>query len=487
MSYTRKVAYNTAAQFIGKIVGLAIALVTTAILFRFLGVEGVGKYTTAFSFVAFFTLFSDVGLNWTLLRELSINEDKDKIFKNIFTLRFFLGIIVYAFAAATIWLFNYPPDVKLAVGVLSGAIFFQSLVSAGVQVYLNFYRMDIAVLAEVAGKALILLGVYIVSIKGGSLSMVMFAYGLGCLLNFIIIWVFAGKFVKTGFSFDFAYWKKALRMAIPIGITLVFGFIYYKVDSIMLSLMKSMTDVGIYGAAYKILEVLQMFPSLFLGASFSLVTQYVNNRDERIHSAFQKEFDFLTLIGVPIVIGTFILARQIIAFIGGPEGFTTSSTVSVFGIAATSVTSLRILIFSVGFNFITLLYSFMIVSLGKQKQMIWPTLIFAFFNIGLNLLLIPKYSYIGASFATLLTEAFVLLVSRYIVNKNIPLKVSFSKSYRIILIGLLMGISTYVFVHAGIGLILNLALSTIIYILLAILFQVVPQDMLKSVLKLKSN
>lgn len=487
MSYTRKVAYNTAAQFIGKVAGLAIALVTTAILFRFLGVEGVGKYTTAFSFVSFFTLFSDIGLNWTLLRELSISEDKDKIFKNIFTLRFILGIFVYALAAAVIWLFNYPVDVKIAVGVLSGAIFFQSLVSAGVQVYLNFYRMDIAVLAEVAGKAVILLGVYLVSIYHGSLSMVMLAYGVGCLINFIIIWVYAGKFVRTGLAFDFIYWKKALWLAIPIGITLVFNFIYYKVDSIMLSLMKSMTDVGIYGAAYKILEVLQMFPSLFLGASFSLVTQYVNSKDERIHSAFQKEFDFLTLIGVPIVIGTFVLAHQIIAFIGGQEGFTTSSTVSIFGIAATSVTSLRILIFSVGLNFITLLYSFMIVSLGKQKQMIWPTIIFAAFNVGLNLFLIPKYSYIGASFATLLTEAFVMLVSRYIVNKNVALKINFNKSFRIIIVGILMGAATYVFAYVGIGLILNLALSAVIYALLAVSFQVVPKDMLKSMFKLKSN
>jgi len=487
MSHTRKVAFSTAAQFIGKIIGLAISLTTIAILFRFLGVEGVGKYTTAFSYVAFFTLFADIGLGWTMLRELSIGQDKSKVFKNIFTFRMLLGIVVFTIASLAVWLFRYPVDVKMAVAVLSVAFFFQSLVSVAVQVYLNAYRMDIAVIAELGGKALILLGVYLLSIKGGSLSMVMLAYTLGCLLNFLLVWIFASKFVKVGLAFDMIYWKKVFRQAFPIGITLVFGFVYYKVDSIMLSLMKDMTDVGIYGTAYKILEVLQVFPALFLGASFSLVTRYVTTKDERAHSAFQKEFDFLALLGVPIVVGTIVLSEQIISFIAGSGGdFIHASTISIAGNPITAVTCLRILIFSVGVNFITSLYNFMIVSLGKQKEMIWPTVGFALFNIALNLYLIPKYSYFGAAFSTLFTEILVLSISRYIVNKHIPLKLYFNNLFKIILCGILMGAATYLLRYLGLELLVNLLISVVIYAVLAIAFQVIPKDMLKSLIKIKN-
>ncbi|MFH1909704.1 MAG: flippase [bacterium] len=484
MSYTRKVAFNTIAQFAGKIIGIGIALVTIGILFRFLGVEGAGKYTTVFAFTSFFALFADIGLGWTMLRELSVEKDQNKVFQNIFTMRLILGIFIYAVAALVIWLFAYTPDVKMSVGILSIAWFFQSLTSNAVQIYLNKYRMDIAVLAEVVGKACILLVVYLISIHGGSLMSVMGAYLAGCFVNFVIVWSLAGKFVKTGLAFDFVYWRYALRQALPIGITLVFGYVYYKVDSLMLSWIQGMTDVGIYGAPYKLLEVLQMFPALFLGSAFSLVTRYVANKDERLNSAFQKQFDFLSLIAVPIVIGTFILALPIITFITGSGGeFTTSSTVTLFGREMTSITCLKILIFSVGVNFFSTLYNFMIVSLGKQKQMILPTICFALINIILNLILIPRYSYIGASVSTLFTEALVLIATYYVSRRNIILPLRFNVFGKVLLSGIVMGLSCWgVYYYSG-GLILTLLVAIVVYAIMVTVLKALPINTLKNIFK----
>ena len=61
MTYTRKVAYNTLAQMVGRIVLIATSLVIVGILTRHLGVENFGRYTTAFAFVAFFGIFGDLG------------------------------------------------------------------------------------------------------------------------------------------------------------------------------------------------------------------------------------------------------------------------------------------------------------------------------------------------------------------------------------------------------------------------------------------
>ncbi len=489
MSYTKKVAFSTAAQFIGKMIGISISLVTIGILFRFLGVEGAGKYTTTFAFTSFFSLFADMGLGWTMLRELSIKETKEektKVFRNILSIRLILGILVFAIASALVWLFKYPADVKMAVGILSIAWFFQSLTSNIVQLYLNNYRMDIAVSAEIVGKALILLVVYLASTHNGDLNSVMLAYLLGCFVNFVILWGFAGKFVKPGLSYDKVYWKYAFRQAIPIGITLVFGYIYYKVDSLMLSLMKGMTDVGIYGAPYKLLEVLQMFPALFLGASFSLVTQYVTKKDERVHSAFQKEFDFLSLIAMPIVAGTFVLAMPIIKFVTGSGGeFTNASTLTLFGHSMTAVTCLKILIFSVGVNFFSNLYGFMLVSLGKQKQMLWPTAGFALFNVLLNLILIPRYSYIGASFATLLTEIIVVIATYLVMRKNIVLPLRLNDFFKVVFSALVMGVVSYYFYHLTGGLFITIIVAVLVYATLVIAFGVVPQDLIKKVIKLR--
>jgi len=487
MSYTKKVALNTAAQFVGKIVGIAISLATIGLLFRFLGVEGAGKYTTAFAYSSFFSLFADIGLGWTLLRELATKktkEEKSKAFKNIFTLRLVIGIFVFTSASSIVWLLHYPPDVKMAVVILSIAWLFQSLTSSVVQIYLNFYRMDIAVLAEIIGKACILLVVYGVSRAGGTLVGVMFAYLVGNFVNFAIVFLMGAKFIETGLAFDKKYWRFAMRQALPIGLTLVFGYVYYKVDSLMLSFLKGMTDVGIYGAPYRLLEVLQIIPAIFLGSSFSLITRYATDKDDRLNSAFQKQFNFLSLLAMPIVVGTFVLALPIIRFVTGSGGeFTTTSTVSIFGRSMTSVACLKILIFSVGVNFFSTLYNFMIVSLGKQRQMIWPTIGFAAFNLVLNFILIPRYSYIGASISTVLTEIIVLVVTYLITKKSIVLALRFDQFFKTMFASLLMGVATklaYGYTH---NLFISIFAALIVYSILVLSMKVVPIDMLKKGLK----
>jgi O-antigen/teichoic acid export membrane protein len=484
MSYTKKVAYNTLAQMIGKVVGVAVSIATVAALFRYFGIEGVGKYTTVFAFVAFFSIFADFGLQWTLLRELSVNSDKNKVFRNIFAFRLFIALLVHALAFGVVWFFNYPLDVKYGVGIITFAWFFTTMNSTLVGVFLNSYRLDISVSTDIVGRiAILLLTLYLISIKSG-FSVILAATLAGNALNFLLNLIFVRRYIKLGMEFDFKYWPHIFSQALPIGIVLIFHFIYFRIDSLMLSLMKGMADVGIYGTAYKLLEVLETVPSMFLGAAFPLVTRYVVKKDERMHSAFQKQFDFLFLIAVPIVGGTYVLASPIINFLGGRGGeFTSASTVSVLGNPSTAVTCLRILIFAVGVSFFSNLYTYLIVSLGRQKNMVWPTIGFAVFNVVLNLIVIPRFSYVGASFSTLLTEFVVVAVSYFVAMKFLPLKVSLANSGKILIAGLIMTFFALYFNSVGTNLFVNIAMSAALYTGLIFLFKAVPMELVRSIIK----
>lgn len=485
MSYTKKVAFSTASQMIGKLVGLGISLATIAILFRYFGVEGMGKYTTVFAFAGFFSIFADFGLQWTLLRELSITDDKQKAFSNIFAFRLVLAFLVHTLCFAAVWLFNYPIDVKIGVGIISLSWFFTTINSTLVAVFLNNFRVDITVSAEVVGRAVVLLAAYFLTKAQMPLNIVLIGYVGANLVNFLINSYFIRRFIKFKLAFDLKYWRYAVKQAIPIGIVLVFGFVYYKIDSLMLSLMKGMVDVGIYGTAYKLLEVLQIIPSMFLGAAFPIVTKYVATNDKRLPTAFQKQFDFLLLLAFPIVFAVFVLAVPIINFIGGSKGleFTTASTISIWGQNITSVTCLRILIFSVGVNFITNLYNYFIVSLGKQKWMVLPTIGFAILNVMLNLVLIPKYSYLGAAFATLTTELVVAIVYINISSKLHALPIKFLNSIKILFSAILMSVIMYFLNSIGVNLFINLIVGVLIYLIMTVMLRAVPLDMIKSFAK----
>jgi len=470
MNYTRKVAFNTLVQMLGKLVGTAVAMGTVALLFRYLGVNGVGKYTTIFAFVASFSILADFGLQWTLIRELSIQKNTDKVFSNIFALRLILAIIIHLLTFAVVWLFKYPLDVKYGVGVITCAYFFTTLNMVPVGVFLSKYRLDISVATEVVGRILVFILVWIFTRNNYPLTVVLSAYLFGGVLNYFLNLTFVKRFVRIRLAFDYQYWKKVFYQAVPIGIVLVFGLIYFKIDSIMLSLMKDMNDVGIYGTAYKLLEVLETIPAMFLGAAFPLITKYAVSKDERVRPAFQKQFDFLSLMALPVVSGVFVLSGSIISFISGSRGgeFINASTISVMGSPATSVTCLKILIFVVGINFFTSLYSYLVVSIGEQKRMIVPMILFALLNIVMNLILIPKYSYIGASVATIMTEVVVLAVYIRLSARLVKLPINFGTFLRLILCAGFMGLAVYFFEKIGVNLFVNIALGAMVYGVLAV-------------------
>lgn len=481
MSYSKKIAFSTVSQFIGKILSTAISLVTFATLYRALGVEGIGKYTTVFAYVAFFAVFADFGLQWFLIRELSVTpKEKDKIFQNVLAFRTLLALAVFLIAFLIVWLFHYPVDVKWAVGLISLGWFFTMLNSAYVAVYLNNYRMDIATISDVIGRLLTMALVILIARSGYGFIYLMSAYLAGNLINLIISRSFVHPYIKVGYKFDFNYWRYTTSQSFAIGIVLVFGFIYYKIDSLMLSWMKDMTDVGIYGSAYKLLEVLVTLPSMFLGAAFPLITKYIAEKDSRITGAFQKQFDILAILAFPLVAGTLVLADKIIIFIAGARGneFISAVTVYFAGRPINSAVVLQVLIFAVGCHFFSGLYNYMLISLGKQKSMIWPTISFAVFNILINLLLIPYFSYLGAAVSTVVTELIVLISYKSIVDKNIKLPLDLRNAFKVLIASVLMFFILHFLVNR-LTILPLIAIGMLSYLSFVIIFKALPKGIIK--------
>src|SRR3990167_3589755 len=137
-----------------------------------------------------------------------------------------------------------------------------------------------------------------------------------------------------------------------------------------------------------------------MGNVFPVVTHYIYSKDSRLQSAFQKAFDFLVICALPIVVGIIFTAPKVIQIVAGTEFVSAHTIPPILGIPATSSFALQILIVAVGISFLSHLFGYLIIALGKQTKMILPNLIFVLLNVGLNFILIPKISYIGAAAVT---------------------------------------------------------------------------------------
>lgn len=480
MSLTRKVAYNTIIQVIGKVITTLISLVLVAALTRYLGVAGYGQYTTIFAYVAFFGVLADFGFFWILVREIAKpNADVNRATSNVLTLRIVIGIIFYGLAALVALFIPQYADFRAGIAVTALASLFLALNSTYIGVFQNKLRMDKAALTDVIGRAIILcLTLYLIKL-GLGLNAILWAYAIGNIINFFMSAILGQVYVNFRLTFDFPYWKELFWQALPMGIVLILSVIYFKIDTVMLSLLKTSTDVGIYGPPYKVLEIVLLLPVMFMGNVFPIITKYLYDKDERLTHALQKSFDFLIILGFPIIMGVIFTAPRIIKIVAGSEFLVTHTIPPFMGLPSTSPSALQILIIAAGLSFLTSLFGYLIIALGKQAKLIAPYIFLVFFNIGINLILIPKYSYMGAAVSTVLTEFLVLLFSWYIAHKYVDIKFKLNIVWQSLVATLVLSQFLYFF-GEDIHLLILVPLSAILYGISLYLVGGINKDMLGS-------
>jgi len=442
MSYTRRVAYNTIVQVMGKIITTIISLFLVAALTRYLGVTGYGQYTTIFAFSQFFGVLADFGFFWFLVREISKpNAEQEKIVGNVLTLRTIMAALVFGLSFLIGIFIPQYRAIRLGIGIIAAATFWQTLNGTYVGIFQNRLRMDKAALTDVIGRGFILASVLFLIHRGTNLNQILWAYFAGNLINFFLSALLGRSYIRFRPAFDLQYWREIFSQTLPIFLVSILSLISFKIDTVMLSLLKGPTDVGIYGPPYKVIEILILLPSIFMGNVFPILTAYIYAKDARLPSAFQKSFDFLVIAAVPIVVGVILTAPRIISIVAGKEFLTAATIPPVLGIPATSVLALQILVIAVAISYLSFLFNYTLIALGKQAKLIIPNLIFVFFNVSLNLVLIPRFSYIGAATVTVLTEIIVASLYWWLMTRFIDLKIHFRTLLKAVLAGIILALA----------------------------------------------
>ena len=364
---------------------------------RALGPEGFGVYSTIFAYLFLFTILADMGLYTLTVREISQNPESEvRITSSMFTLRLFLVCMVAVLACLVAVFMPYNPLVKSGIIIGSFSMITTSLVQVLMGVFQKHLRLGRVAVAEVIARAMQLLIVFILvnQHSTGVLPYVWVAVAVGA-AQLLLTVVFSRRLVPFRLLIDWDYWKRILVPAIPIALSLICTLIYFKIDTVMLSLMKSPADVGVYALGYKVLEIVIFFPAMYVGLVMPMLSQKANNPPEFkivMRSAFKVLFVGALLSSVVLIAG----ARPIIHLVGGVE----------YG---AGVAVLRILALAVAVIFFGNLGGNAIVALNVQKQGVWIYASGAVFNILANLVFIPRYSYYAAAWNTVATELLVTI------------------------------------------------------------------------------
>ena len=116
MNTIQRIAKNTAALFAAQFVVSLLGLVLTIVIARSLGDVIFGKYSFALAFTALFAVFSDLGYNTLLIREVARDKSQaGKYLNNVLCLRALISLVIFASIVITINVMGYPADTKNVV------------------------------------------------------------------------------------------------------------------------------------------------------------------------------------------------------------------------------------------------------------------------------------------------------------------------------------------------------------------------------------
>jgi len=469
MSVKRKIAFNTGMQLAGRMIATVIGLVTVAVMTRHLGRDGYGGFTTVLSFLQFFAILAGFGLPITTAKLLSrAGADERSIMSNAFALRLVSGLGLFALAPLLGMLFPYSPEIKL--GILVGTLSFlgmtlQELLVAVFQRHLVTWQIAFA---EIAGRAVLLGGTAVAVVTGHGLIWIVAALAAGNLLQFALSWLMARRFTRIGLAFDFTVWKEILHESWPIGISIAFNLLYLRGDVILLSVMRTQGEVGLYGAAYKVLDVVTVLPYIFMGLVLPLLSAAWSRGDrDDFNRKLSLSFDFLALIGLPLMFGSFAVSEGLMTLIAGPDFAAAGPFVSMLMVGGLAI-------------FWHALYGNALVAIGQQRRMVIWYAVNAAVSVGLYLLLIPRIGGLGAAAVTAFSELFIAVAVTATVTPLTGFRPDFVQLIKALVASVIMFV--IVWLLPDLQVLLRIGLGAVIFVGLLAALRGLPIKSIKSIL-----
>ena len=411
MAVIKRIASNTVIQVIGKLVVALVGILTLALILSGFGESGQGKYILAIAYAQFIASIADFGLGIYLVRLFSQTKKVSAESQQAIPLRLVSAGIFYGLGAIAVYAFPYDLETSQAIWLALLASLFISINAVLVAYYQSRLKMQIPVGAEVVNRLIVLGLVFLIINFNFPFLNILWAVVIGGAVNLFISWLLLGSDFAITLRPKISVWRRIVSQSLPIWITAILGLIYFRIDTILLSILpmpagrENLVELASYGTAYKFLEILIAIPGMFLGVVMPLFVR-AEKDSGRLTEIFKKAFYAISFFAAPVAIGSFMVAQPLMDLFF-PE----------LGEAAVA---LKILIWAFVFSSLASSFIYLVLGLGKQKFLICPYIAIAVVNVSLNIILIPQLGFRGAAYATILSE-FLLFAFGFIIIRRLKL------------------------------------------------------------------
>jgi O-antigen/teichoic acid export membrane protein len=377
----------------GYVLGTLLALISSPLMIRHLGVEDFGRYVTVLSLVTIVAGFTEAGLNTIALREYAARDGADRraVMRDLLGIRIVLTLVGIAAGVAFALAAGY--DSVLVLGTVAAGFALllqalQSLLGVSLQGELRFGWVTIT---ELLRQALFVALVVVFVLAGAELGVFFLAQIPAFAVTLVITAWLVRRIMPLAPAFHPRRWWPLLRATIAYAIAVALNAAYFRIAILVLSLQATERETGYFATAFRVTEILIAVPALIIGAAFPILARAARDDRDRLDYAAGRLVEVGLVIGVWLALGVFLAAEPIIRVLAGDQ-------------SDPSIGLLRIQSLALVATFVIVPCGYVLLSLHRHRAILVANLVALATSLGLSAVLVPAYDATGAAVALLAAE-----------------------------------------------------------------------------------
>jgi O-antigen/teichoic acid export membrane protein len=440
-----------------------ISLVTVLATASTLQPSRFGVFNTVVTVTALISpVFLDLGFNILYQREGARRPSEiERYLQNLMSARLILAVVALPVLAVSLYLLN------LTDLLIPGYVLMVLTSYAGLLRYTLYalQRLGFEAIAIVL-ESLLLLGMTllgVVSHQGVAYFLWAYVamYAFDCI--FFSVLLHSLKIARFRWRFEWQLLRQWFWMGLPFAVTFVLSTLYWKLDVPLLKIFRTSAEVGWYSLAYKPFEALLFVPITMLGVVLPVLAVYQRTSPDRLRIAVAMFFKALLMLGWPLSVGVVVLAYPLARLWSG--------------FFSESIPALQILSLAFVFGFVNNAFIGALAALDRQAAYARAAGLSLVVNLVLNLILIPPFGYIAASWTTVATEVVLVSAGWWLTKRYLGELHLLGASWRPILAGVVMGAALYPFrAVGGDAVLLVVLLGVAVYAAAVVLLRAMTRD-----------
>lgn len=412
---SQNVKKNTVYSIIKSCAAVIFPLITFPYISRVLQANNVGKVNFSNSIISYFSLIASLGVTTYAIRECAkVKSDKEKlgqVASEIISINICTTVISYILLLILMIFAKPLQGYKYLIIIQSTNILFTTLGADWLNTAMEDFRyitirtvafqvIAIVLMFSMVRKPsdyMIYAVIMVIATSGGNIANIFYRK----------------RYCKTQFTFNMNV-KKHMPPILKLFAMLLSQQIFCNSDTTMLGLMHGDYEVGLYGTAVKVYNVVNsLMASITWVVMPKLSCAFAEEDYNSVNNTLEYALNFIITLGAPCVIAMNLLASDIILIVGG-KGYL-EATMALRILAVTLAISL---IWGFFMNIILL-------PSGKDGVCLRACIAGAVFNVIVNAILIPRFSIEGAAIATACSQLIGLIFCIPYIDKRV--KVNFKR------------------------------------------------------------